>query len=254
MNIFKSINFKIFTNGPLNAIETILNFKKHSYICVLASHGFSLALFDLNFNNALKNSLLNVPDGKPIALYASKIYKKRKVERVYGPDLMVSTLKRMNSLKRNKVFFLGGNEYIKNLMQIKISKLYPNINIVGFDYRVINLNKPDNALIDLVNNKNPDIVFIGLGCPKQELWMYENYKKINSLLVGVGAAFDFFVENKKQAPKLIQEIYLEWLFRLIQEPRRLFARYLKYNSIFLFHSLVRIMVYYLCKIRFKIKR
>ena len=167
---------------------------------------------------------------------------------------MVSILKKMNSFKKNKVFFLGGNEYIKKIMQRKIAKLYPNINIVGFDHRVINLKKLDNSLIELINSKNPDIVFVGVGCPKQELWMNRNYKKINSLIIGVGAAFDFFSETKKQAPKWIQDIYLEWLFRLLQEPRRLFIRYLKYNSIFLIHSLARIINFYLCKIRFKIKR
>ena len=250
MSVFKSINFKIFTKGPLVAIDVILNFKKNSYICVLASHGFSLALVNFDFNNALKTSLLNVPDGNPIALYASKIYQ-RKVERVYGPDLMVNILKRMNSLKRNKVFFLGGNEYLKNLMQRKIRKLYPNIKIVGFDFRVINLKKPDNELIDLINIKNPDIVFVGVGCPKQELWMYRNHKKINSLLVGVGAAFDFFVETKKQAPKWIQDHYIEWLFRLIQEPGRLFKRYFKYNSIFLVHSIFIMIISLTNKVKAK---
>lgn len=230
------MTFNIYTSGPLKLVNTILNRKKseNGYICVLSVHGFSLSLIDDYFKLALENSIFNVPDGMPVAKYASYKYAKF-VKRVYGPDLMVSLLQSINSHKGKKIFFLGGNNEVNKIISRKIKNLYPNVFICGFDSRYIKLGKIDKTLIKKINSNKPDIVFVGLGCPKQELWMYENYKKINSLLVGVGAAFDFFAETKKQAPKWMQENYLEWLFRLFQEPRRLFLRYFIFNTIFIFH-------------------
>ena len=242
MSLIHNITFEIYHDGPSQVIsEYILNNKK-GYICVLSGHGFSLSLVDKIFNNTLCNSLTNVPDGKPIALYARYKYKKR-VMRIYGPDLMVSILKTLNNLKRKKIFFIGGSKKIENIIVPKINALYPNLLIVGFDSRFIDLNKPDNSLIKAINKQNPDIIFVGIGCPKQELWMYQNSNKINSLLIGVGAAFDFFAETKKQAPRWMQDNYLEWLYRLSQEPRRLFSRYFKYNLIFLIHCFIMLLRY-----------
>ena len=138
-------------------------------------------------------------------------------------------------------FFLGGKPELESKIIKIISLKYPNVNIVGFDTRIINLDHNNTDLIKKINLMKPDVVFVGLGCPKQELWMYRNYKKINSILIGIGAAFEFFSGSKKQAPKFFQTIYLEWLFRLFQEPRRLFFRYIIYNSLFLFHFLFFIL-------------
>jgi len=233
--ISKEIKFKIFHSHEClaNLVNYLVNFKD-GFVCILSSHGFSLALVDKNFNKVLMSSRANVPDGKPIALYACFKYK-RLVRRAYGPDLMITFFEHLNNFKKKKIFFLGGNSLIKSKIYSKINLLYPNVQVVGFDTRFIMTNDSDNSLINEINKKKPDIVFVGIGCPKQELWMYKNHKKINSLLIGVGAAFDFFAETKKQAPKWVQHIYLEWLFRLVQEPRRLFMRYLKYNTIFVFH-------------------
>jgi len=233
--INSKITFDIYSDGPKKFIKKfILKPSSRGYFCVLASHGFSLSLINERFNSALNDSIVNVPDGKPIALYASFKYKKN-VPRMYGPDLMVSILEELNKFKGKKVFFVGGNRLLKKLIISKTKTLFKNVIVSGFDTRIININKTSNLLISKINKNNPDIVFVGIGCPKQELWMSHNYKKINSLLIGVGAAFDFYAGNKKQAPIWIQNLYLEWLFRLFQEPKRLFSRYLTYNSIFVFH-------------------
>lgn len=252
MNLFKK-KFLIYKKGPLSFFNDLERFMmKPGYICVLSVHGFSYSLINEIFSEALNNSLANLPDGMPVKLYAS-FETSSHVERIYGPDLMVDILNNFNNFKNRKVFFLGGNEHVRIKMIDKINTIYPNISVVGFDTGFIDIDAPNNLLINSINKHNPDIVFIGLGCPKQELWMYKNYKKINSLLIGVGAAFDFFAETKKQAPKWLQNIYLEWAFRLSQEPRRLFMRYFKYNSIFLIHTLARLIAYLFNKIKFKTK-
>lgn len=253
MSLFKK-NFQIYKKGYSGFFKDLDDFMMNpGYICVLSVHGFSYSLINEIFSEALNNSLANLPDGMPVKLYAS-IEDSSRVERMYGPDIMIAILNNLNKFKNKKVFFLGGNKIVKKRMISKLKKIYPNVSVVGFDSRFINYDAPNNSLIKSINKQRPDIVFVGIGCPKQELWMYKNHKKINSLLIGVGAAFDFFAETKKQSPKWIQDIYLEWLFRLIQEPRRLFTRYLKYNSIFLIHSFARVVSYYLCKIKYKTKR
>lgn len=240
--IYKKIRFKIYTQGPRNAVNYISNYliTQKGYVCVLSVHGFSISLVNINFNKILMSSHLNVPDGAPIALYAN--FKSRKiVNRVYGPELMVNLLEKFNGMSRKKVFFLGGDSYIEGLILKRIKNEYPNVIVAGFDSRHVKLDFIEEDLIFKINNSNPDIVFVGIGCPKQEIWMSKNSDKINSLLIGVGAAFDFFSGTKKIAPKILQDLYLEWLFRLIQEPKRLFLRYLKYNSIFILHCFFMII-------------
>lgn len=235
--MFSNIKFFIFNKGIDSAVNYIFSKNRSSrgYVCLLATHGFSLSLINKEFEKVLTESRLVLPDGQPVSLYSS-INNSTKSFRVRGIDFMEKILLKFNSNKKlNRVFFLGGKPELESKIIKVISLKYPNVNIVGFDTRIINLDHNNTDLIKKINLMKPDVVFVGLGCPKQELWMYRNYKKINSILIGIGAAFDFFSGSKKQAPKFFQTIYLEWLFRLFQEPRRLFFRYIIYNSLFLLH-------------------
>lgn len=234
--ITKHIKFKIFSEGPRKAIDEIIKMlknKKKGYSCFIPVHGFSLSLIDKEIERAYIYSTINFPDGKPVALYSSFFYKNN-TSQVCGPDFMKSLLHRLDKLKKKKVFLLGGDNQTKSVFIKKFREDFPCINIVGFSTRKIG-EKKDYNLIKLINSKNPDIVLVGVGCPKQEKWMLNNTDEINSFLFGIGAAFSFYIGKEKRAPKWIQKIYLEWFYRFCSDPRRLFIRYFKFNIIFLIH-------------------
>ena len=118
---------------------------------------------------------------------------------------------------------------------------YPGLQIVGIyspPFRSMTIEE-DKEVVDKINNTNPDFVWIGLGAPKQEKWMAAHQGMIEGLMIGVGAGFDYYAENIKRAPKWMQENNLEWLYRLMQDPKRLFKRYLHTNSKFIWNAVVK---------------
>jgi len=250
------IKFSIYDKGINEAVKFTFSIQKKypGYICLVPTHGFSLSLINTKFKEILMNALLILPDGKPVALYDS-IKKNCSSKQVRGIDFMYNIIKTANDSKsKNNFFFLGGNTNTKIKISRILKKNFPNINILGFDTRKIDNDYENNELIEVINLNKPDFVFVGLGCPKQEIWMFNNYKKINSILIGVGAAFDFFSGNKKQAPKIFQKYYLEWLYRFIQEPRRLFIRYIIYNTIFVIHFFLVLPLLILFSIKIKFSK
>lgn len=246
-------SFSIYLNGIDKIINDINNKRINSkgYVCAVNTHSFAMALYDNKVQKALKNSFANVPDGVPISLYAS-IESKRWIKRVYGPDLMKALIVKFNENSNKKIFFLGGDSKVVNSILIIMKDIYPQVIVAGFDTRIVKLRSNEDDLIQKINKAKPDVVFVGIGCPRQEIWMHNNSKKINSFLIGVGAAFDFFSGNKKQAPKIIQVLSLEWLYRLFQEPKRLFWRYVIHNSIFIAHCFLRFLYFIWNKIRGKL--
>lgn len=249
--MFSIIKFSIYDKGINEAIKFIFSnqSKYPGYVCLLPTHGFSLSLIQHQFKEILMNASIVLPDGKPVALYAS-LQKNCSPKGIRGIDLMYKILKTANDKKnKNNFFFLGGSAYTKDKITQIIKTNYPNINILGFDTRKISYDTDNTDLIEEINSSKADFVLVGLGCPKQEKWMFDNYKSINSTLIGLGAAFDFFSGNKKQAPKYFQKYYLEWLYRLFQEPRRLFFRYLIYNAIFIIHFFLVLPQFILLRIK-----
>src|ERR1019366_1415161 len=199
------------------------------YVCVTPVHAVSEARSDPAFRKILNESFLTTPDGMPLVWLAPP-----GVERVYGPDLMLAVCDagRARGLRH---YFYGGAPGVAELLREKLCARFPGVEVVGTftpPYRPLN---PDEtaALRADVTRARPAIIWVGLGTPKQERFMAENWRTLDAgLLIGVGAAFDFHSGRIRQAPRWMQRSGLEWLFRLGTEPRRLGPRYLTTNPLF----------------------
>jgi N-acetylglucosaminyldiphosphoundecaprenol N-acetyl-beta-D-mannosaminyltransferase len=206
--------------------DWILN-KIPNYVCVTPVH----ALMDYRKNAELlmiaNNSGLTTPDGMPI-VWILKIAGFKYVDRVYGPDLM-NELCRVSLESGYKHFFYGNTDAVLSDLKEKLEEKYPGIQIAGSiapPFRELTIQE-NEEICKQISASGADILWVGLGSPKQELWMYHHQGRIDvPVMIGVGAAFDFLSGNKPQAPRWIQRSGLEWFYRFLQEPRRLWKRYL----------------------------
>ena len=184
--------------------------------------------------NAMNQSDLCVPDGISLVLLG-RMHGYTLRRRVYGPDLMLDFLKRP-STKSYRHFFYGGTAYVLTRLVEYLRNAFPNIQIAGYHappFRPLS-DEEDKEIMDKINQAHPDVVWVGLGGPKQQLWMHAHRACLRvPVMAGVGAAFDFLSGAKPQAPIWLRNNGLEWLFRLFTEPRRLWRRYLVNNARFL---------------------
>jgi N-acetylglucosaminyldiphosphoundecaprenol N-acetyl-beta-D-mannosaminyltransferase len=183
---------------------------------------------------ALNDADWVTPDGVPVA-WALRALGARHVGRVYGPDLMLA-LSELSAQRGYAQYYLGGAEGVAEQLARNLQARFPGLRVAGTHcppFRALTAAEEDE-LVRAVNDSNAHIVWVGLGSPKQDLWMQRFRPRLTApLLVGVGAAFDFFTGRQKQAPRWMQRSGLEWAFRLAHEPRRLWRRYLIYNPRFL---------------------
>lgn len=210
---------------------------KGRYVVFANAHVVVTAAQDQSFGNILNEADLVAPDGFPVAWMLRRLGATID-SRVPGPDLMVEICRRAE-ISGARLFFYGSTQDTLDKLLVNLRRLFPNINIVGAispPFRMLTQAERDE-LIDSVRVTDPHMVFVGLGCPKQEQWMFENVRKLNVVMLGVGAAFDFHAGVIRRAPLWIGRFGFEWLYRLLCEPRRLFRRYLVTNSLFLYKSL-----------------
>lgn len=201
------------------------------YICVSNVHTTVMSYEQPKYRNVQNSAILRLPDGRPLSLIAKKRGHKE-AERVTGPDLMEELFKFQSNVKH---YFYGSTPETLELLKKELTEKYPNLDIVGMyspPFRKLT-EEEDNDIINMINDSKADIVWVGLGAPKQENWMYDHKNKINALMIGVGAGFDYHAQKIKRAPKWMQRLSLEWLYRLCQEPKRLFSRYMKTNFKFI---------------------
>lgn len=207
--------------------------REQQYVCVTGVHGVMESQRDPALRATLCRSGLTTPDGMPL-VWLSKLQGFRHVERVYGPDLMLAVCARSVE-KGYRHFLYGGDEELVGALAARLRQRYPGLSIVGTyapPFRPLTPQE-DAAIVRAINDANPDIVWVGLSTPKQERWMADHHRRLDAaVMVGVGAAFDFNAGRKSQAPRWMQRNGLEWLFRLLQEPRRLGRRYLVNNPRF----------------------
>ncbi len=208
--------------------------RKSNYICVANVHMTIEAYNDKNFQEVVNNAIITTPDGMPLIMALRLIYR-IKQERIPGPDLMPVLLK---ELEKNNLsaFFYGSTINILNEMKKRLQREYPGLTVAGMfspPFRELT-NDEKNNIIEIINNTKANVVFVSLGCPKQEKWMAEMKGKINAVMIGVGAAFPIFTGMQKRAPKWMQKLCLEWLYRLLQDPKRLWRRYFYTNTKFVF--------------------
>jgi N-acetylglucosaminyldiphosphoundecaprenol N-acetyl-beta-D-mannosaminyltransferase len=203
------------------------------YIAVAGMHGIIEARHKIEFKQAVVEASLVVADGIPVVwLGRLRGYNLRR--RVYGPELMLQFCEE-TALAGFRHYLLGGAPGVPEQLARALDKTCPGIGIVGTHSPPFRPTTPeeDAAIIENINRAAPDVLWVGLGTPKQEMWMYRHRDKLRvPVMIGVGAAFDFLSSRKRQAPVWMQDRGLEWFFRLMQEPRRLWKRYLVGGSEF----------------------
>lgn len=218
----------------LAAIEDWIQRRDPHYVTITGVHGVMESQSDPEVRAIHNRAGLVTPDGMPL-VWASRLAGQRHVRRVYGPDLMLAACRR--SLETGwRHFLYGGAEGVPELLATRLADRFPGLEITGAfapPFRPLT-DAEDEEIVQRINAARPDIVWVGLSTPKQERWMASHLRRLEApVMVGVGAAFDFHAGLKRQAPRWIQGTGLEWLFRLITEPRRLWRRYLRNNPVFL---------------------
>lgn len=215
-------------------IEYLANEKISSYICICNAHSIVTARRDSVFQQVVSKADFSTPDGWPVAWMMRHLGHPQQ-QRVDGPDLLIRCIERNESLS---YFFFGGSKSTLEILVQQITKRYPNAKIAGWlspPFRELSATE-DEDIVDTINKSGADVVWVGLGCPKQEKWMHDHRGRINGVMVGVGAAFDYHAGTLKRAPKWMQRSGFEWLYRLASEPRRLWKRYLVTNTLFVLYS------------------
>ena len=220
-----------------NMAETVAYIEEHidelrgKYICVSNVHTTVTGYEEADYRNIQNTAALALPDGKPLSLYSKK-HGFPEAERVTGPDLMGELFSRDNGLRH---YFYGGKEETIQVLSEKMPGEYPSLRIAGMvspPFRPLT-EEEDERELQKMNDAKADIIWIGLGAPKQERYMYEHRGKVNGVMIGVGAGFDYYAGTIKRAPMWMQKLSLEWLYRLMQDPKRLFRRYFATNFKFL---------------------
>jgi exopolysaccharide biosynthesis WecB/TagA/CpsF family protein len=211
-------------------------------VAFLNVHGTTLAVRDPDLRCRLNDLELLVPDGQPIRWALNWLHSVSLEERVYGPDLMMSTCRRA-AAEGLPVFFYGGHLETLDLLGERLVAELPDLQIVGMQPGRYRQASEEEHLADVsrIRDSGAAMVFVGLGCPRQEIWVYENREELSMPVLGVGAAFDYHSGQMDWPPAWMQRHGLEWLYRLWQEPRRLWRRYLIPNPLFLMLLMVQML-------------
>lgn len=220
----------------LSKIARLIENRQKGYITVTGVHGIMESQRSDTVKVAHNASFLTVPDGMPL-VYIGRAVGYKDMRRCYGPDLMLAIMEA--SVQNNYThFFYGGKDGVAEALKQAMEERFPGVRIVGTftpPFRPLDENEK-TALITRVERLKPNIIWVGLSTPKQELFMHEYMPLLAAnLMVGVGAAFDFHTGQIKSAPPWMQKIALEWFYRLLQEPRRLWRRYLINNPLFIWN-------------------
>jgi len=240
MNRKELINFSLTTGKYSEFTDQIISMaqkKEPAMVCVANVHMYIEAHKDRSFMQVVNDADVVTPDGTPLT-WAMRILYGIRQERVAGMDLLPDLLNVMSQQKIG-AYFYGGSEAILSRTREYLAKSYPDLVIAGFhsppffSTEDINNGNVDGEVVTAINYSVPSIVFVVLGCPKQEKWMAAMRGKINTVMIGIGGALPVMIGMKKRAPKWMQKYGLEWFFRLVQEPRRLFRRYSITNGLFI---------------------
>ena len=206
------------------------------YICLTSVHGVMESHNDEKVKKVHNSSGLTTPDGMPL-VWLGWLKGYPYVDRVYGPDLMLA-LSEFSISEGYSHFFYGSTQKVLELLIANLTKKFPGLRVAGHyspPFRTLTTEE-DAEIVNMINASHADIVWVALGAPKQELWMSQHTGRLEApVLIGVGAAFDFLSGTKKQAPLWMQRSGLEWLFRLLSEPSRLWKRYLVNNPSFVWY-------------------
>jgi N-acetylglucosaminyldiphosphoundecaprenol N-acetyl-beta-D-mannosaminyltransferase len=220
--------------GAMDALDSMIEGRDRGYVCAVSVHSLTIALDDAEMAEVFRGAKLVLPDGMPV-VWAANMLGAKLTGRVYGPELMLRYSERCAE-RGHRVWLFGGRDQ-GSLAQLALNlrRRHPGINIVGGyspPFRPMT-EEEEETLVEQINGARPDILWVGIGAPKQEKWMARMRDRLEvPVMCAVGAAFDFHAGRISQAPAWMQRRGLEWVYRLAQEPRRLFPRYLYSNPRF----------------------
>ncbi len=216
-------------------MDQLIDRGKRGYVCAAPVHALMVAQDDAEMLAALRGSTMVVPDGMPV-VWAANLLGEKLSDRVYGPELMLR-YSQHSAARGHRVWLYGGRDQ-GSLVQLALSlrRRNPGIQVVGGyspPFRPLG-GEEEDTIVRQINEARPDVLWVGIGVPKQEKWMARMRERLDvPVMAAVGAAFDFHADRVSQAPPWMQERGLEWTYRIAQEPRRLLPRYLYYNPAFL---------------------
>lgn len=217
MNI---MNYEVFVDN-LDSLK----FESKQIINTINPHSYITAKSDPLFFNALQNSDILIPDGSGIVFAAQQLSSKH-IKKISGFDLHLFLLKKINK-EGGKIFYMGSSQDTLNKLELQINKEYSNINVNSYSppFKDFFSDKENMIIIEKINSFNPDILFIGMTAPKQEKWLEENREKVNfKIASSIGAVFDFYAGSVPRPSSFWIHLHLEWLIRLISDPKRLWRR------------------------------
>ena len=211
---------------------------KGKYICVSNVHTTVMAHDDPAYFKVQAESFMSVPDGKPLSVVGRKRYPQ--MDRVTGPDLMRRIFEESKDRKIRHYFYGNSKENLEELIRV-LKTESPWLEICGYEPSVFRdmTKEEEDELAQRINATNPDFVWVALGAPRQELFCNRMENRINGLMVGVGGAFNVLAGIVPEAPRWMQNLSLEWLYRFLQEPRRLFKRYAVTNTKFIWYLITK---------------
>lgn len=208
--------------------------KSSNQVCVSNVHTSMIAQEDKVYRQILEEAALNTIDGQPL-IWVAKLIGYKEVQRIAGPDLFIKVCENSYS-RKYRHFFYGGASDVPEKLKRAIEKEFRGIQIVGTyspPFRTLT-DVEEDEVVRMINHAKPDFLWVGLGAPKQDIFIYEHLDRINvPVQIGIGAAFEFYSGGINRAPVWIQKAGFEWLHRLMLEPRRLWRRYLIYNTKFI---------------------
>ena len=202
-------------------------------VCICNAHSVVTARQDTAFAQVLRQAELCAPDGAPVAWMLRRLGHAGQ-PRINGPDLMWRCCA-WAAEQGQSIYLLGGTDSTLVLLRTRLQQAFPGLHIAGAwapPFRALTPQE-DAAAVTAINASGAGMVWVGLGCPKQELWMHAHRERIHAVMLGVGAAFDYHAGTVRRAPLWAQRAGLEWLHRLSREPRRLWRRYLVTNTLFI---------------------
>ncbi|GHN02638.1 hypothetical protein WSM22_41270 [Cytophagales bacterium WSM2-2] len=187
-----------------------------------------------SFRELINRANIVAPDGRPLSIFL-RLFEGVKQDRVCGMDIMADILKEAEKSQKS-VYFYGTTEELLKVIIKKTKIEFPTLNIAGYHsppFKALSMNE-DKIITEKIRGTHPDLVFVSLGCPKQERWMAEHKTKLNACLLGLGQAFKVYAGQERRLPKWMRNLSLEWAYRLYLEPGRLWKRYAYTNFYFLF--------------------
>jgi len=230
-----SINKDVIESILDKAVQLIDNNQKF-YICTINAYLAVKANEDSELLKILDNAEIVIPDGMPLVWY-SKLSGKPIPERISGYEFFYNFSKIANKKKYSYFFFGGMNNTVLNIIRNRLKEEFGNIEVKGLICPPIMDTFPDefdDCIVSTINKCKPDVLWVGVSAPKQEKWIYKNINRLNiKMAFGIGAAFNFYANVVRRAPLWMQKTGLEWLYRIYAEPKRLFGKYLIYNTKFI---------------------